>query len=86
MLLSTGRRAGARHEGVVRLLAGEDEGPRAAGADAEDAVQPRSELCLQVRVRNLYFQSGSIGAVLECEDLLMSETAAACPWAEPMEE
>ena len=60
---------------------GEDKTPLSS-----DAIGPHSELCLQVRVKNLYFQSGSIGCVLECQDALLSSTAAECPWGEAMEE
>ena len=51
-----------------------------------DAISTHSELCLLVRVKNLYFQSGSIGFVLECQDALLSTTAVACPWGEAIEE
>ena len=60
---------------------GEDKTPLTS-----DAIGPRSELCLLVKVKNLYFQSGSIGCVLECQDALLSSTAAECPWGEAMEE
>ena len=60
---------------------GEDKTPLTS-----DAIGPRTELCLLVKVKNLYFQSGSIGLVLEAQDALLSSTAAECPWGEAMEE